>query len=94
MYLCVVLCVFFFCQAEDVIRDLVRSCGLGDVYKRQQPPCYRADLGAGGRRRHLPRHGGAGAGGAVSYTHLTLPTRDPGEISVVAGSLIKKKKKR
>ena len=32
--LCVVCCVFFF-QAEDGIRDLVRSRGLGDVYKRQ-----------------------------------------------------------
>ncbi len=32
--LCVV-CVFFF-QAEDGIRDLVRSRGLGDVYKRQE----------------------------------------------------------
>ena len=32
--LCV--CVFFvFFQAEDGIRDLVRSRGLGDVYKRQ-----------------------------------------------------------
>ena len=29
-----VVCVFFF-QAEDGIRDLVRSRGLGDVYKRQ-----------------------------------------------------------
>ena len=33
------LCVFFFVvlffQAEDGIRDLVRSRGLGDVYKRQ-----------------------------------------------------------
>ena len=29
-----VLVVFFF-QAEDGIRDLVRSRGLGDVYKRQ-----------------------------------------------------------
>jgi len=28
------LLVFFF-QAEDGIRDLVRSRGLGDVYKRQ-----------------------------------------------------------
>ena len=27
-------CIFFF-QAEDGIRDLVRSRGLGDVYKRQ-----------------------------------------------------------
>ena len=28
-------CVVFFFQAEDGIRDLVRSRGLGDVYKRQ-----------------------------------------------------------
>ena len=31
---CVSLYLFFF-QAEDGIRDLVRSRGLGDVYKRQ-----------------------------------------------------------
>ena len=31
---CMVLLIFFF-QAEDGIRDLVRSRGLGDVYKRQ-----------------------------------------------------------
>ena len=30
MFFCV-----FLCQAEDGIRDLVRSRGLGDVYKRQ-----------------------------------------------------------
>ena len=32
-----VICIFiiFFFQAEDGIRDLVRSRGLGDVYKRQ-----------------------------------------------------------
>ena len=31
------MCVlrYFFFQAEDGIRDLVRSRGLGDVYKRQ-----------------------------------------------------------
>ena len=28
----------FFFQAEDGIRDLVRSRGLGDVYKRQNQP--------------------------------------------------------
>ena len=33
-YVCSVL--FFFFQAEDGIRDLVRSRGLGDVYKRQR----------------------------------------------------------
>ena len=32
---CVFVCIFFFFQAEDGIRDLVRSRGLGDVYKRQ-----------------------------------------------------------
>ena len=31
----VISCGFFFFQAEDGIRDLVRSRGLGDVYKRQ-----------------------------------------------------------
>ena len=37
------MCGFFVFQAEDGIRDLVRSRGLGDVYKRQ----VRADfLGA------------------------------------------------
>ena len=35
LVLCCVLCFFFFFQAEDGIRDLVRSRGLGDVYKRQ-----------------------------------------------------------
>eukprot|EP00656_Telonema_subtile_P030870 TRINITY_DN3383_c0_g5_i1.p1 TRINITY_DN3383_c0_g5~~TRINITY_DN3383_c0_g5_i1.p1 ORF type:complete len:503 (+),score=72.41 TRINITY_DN3383_c0_g5_i1:24-1532(+) len=32
--------VFFFFQAEDGIRDLVRSRGLGDVYKRQMVRCF------------------------------------------------------
>mgnify|MGYP003380841598 CR=1 FL=1 len=40
----------FFCQAEDGIRDLVRSRGLGDVYKRQtlRSPrvCTTADAAA------------------------------------------------
>ena len=30
-----VVVFFFFFEAEDGIRDLVRSRGLGDVYKRQ-----------------------------------------------------------
>ena len=34
-YIVLVFCCFFFFQAEDGIRDLVRSRGLGDVYKRQ-----------------------------------------------------------
>ena len=35
LYVCWGVCLFFF-QAEDGIRDLVRSRGLGDVYKRQR----------------------------------------------------------
>ena len=41
-------CVGFFCQAEDGIRDLVRSRGLGDVYKRQ----YEKFAKAGGLLRY------------------------------------------
>ena len=35
--------VFFF-QAEDGIRDLVRSRGLGDVYKRQARLQLKRDM--------------------------------------------------
>ena len=43
--------VFFF-QAEDGIRDLVRSRGLGDVYKRQDERRREREL-----RRRLSGHG-------------------------------------
>ena len=39
--------VFFFFQAEDGIRDLVRSRGLGDVYKRQTPVFTNINGGLG-----------------------------------------------
>ena len=51
--ICAVACMyviyvsFFFFQAEDGIRDLVRSRGLGDVYKRQ-PLTYVALNGGNG----------------------------------------------
>ena len=52
--LCIVFFFFFVCvffvQAEDGIRDLVRSRGLGDVYKRQD----RGRAGAPGRGSRLP----------------------------------------
>ena len=35
MWLIVLVCFFFFFQAEDGIRDFCLSRGLGDVYKRQ-----------------------------------------------------------
>ena len=71
--------VFF--QAEDGIRYLVRSRGLGDVYKRQplrlRPAtvneleislllCFTGRTRMGAHIVEKP----------VSYTHLTLPTSD------------------
>ena len=44
--------IFFF-QAEDGIRDLVRSRGLGDVYKRQLPRARCLRLPGLHRRRHV-----------------------------------------
>ena len=45
-------CVVLFFQAEDGIRDLVRSRGLGDVYKRQVQCHEDADACASGTRQH------------------------------------------
>ena len=77
---CLLFCFFCF-QAEDGIRGLVRSRGLGDVYKRQE-------LGDAALRRERWKRFDHSAvfddelvaemvsAGAVSYTHLTLPTSD------------------
>ena len=81
-----------FFQAEDGIRDLVRSRGLGDVYKRQaQRRLQFHGLLPDGRFFAVRAAGslypfGAAQGllsvpdvaGSVSYTHLTLPTSDLG----------------
>ena len=76
-----VLSWLFLFQAEDGIRDLVRSRGLGDVYKRQRISgriSYLLDgqkvdvLLLAPNLERFPIHDIA----AVSYTHLTLPTSD------------------
>ena len=81
------MCFFF--QAEDGIRDLVRSRGLGDVYKRQG--VFLEIQKVNGIARGLQcafqmegyvmalapfAHAGRDDGYSVSYTHLTLPTSD------------------
>ena len=47
----IVLCISFFFQAEDGIRDAQESRGLGDVYKRQDgragQPALADDTGSG-----------------------------------------------
>ena len=77
--ICSFICFFF--QAEDGIRDLVRSRGLGDVYKRQgisdaaySGMCELQVLDSeDAKYANLdPRQ----YHGSVSYTHLTLPTSD------------------
>ena len=45
----IVFCSVVFFQAEDGIRDLVRSRGLGDVYKRQRITRVPADPAAGSK---------------------------------------------
>ena len=44
MEVCIIGVDIFFFQAEDGIRDLVRSRGLGDVYKRQVCESSRARM--------------------------------------------------
>ena len=73
--------IMFFFQAEDGIRDLVRSRGLGDVYKRQIP---NNRMGTTDEVAYpvlfLSSPMASYISGetlyAVSYTHLTLPTSD------------------
>ena len=86
LFFCLFCFVFFFCcifffQAEDGIRDLVRSRGLGDVYKRQlghrMPICVI--VGWTGAVSVMTFMTGVVIPHkviSVSYTHLTLPTSD------------------
>ena len=73
--------VFFFFQAEDGIRDLVRSRGLGDVYKRQvMATSPRTGIPVNAETKAVviaaPALGPSLGVAPVSYTHLTLPTSD------------------
>ena len=70
---------FFFFQAEDGIRDLVRSRGLGDVYKRQglrhRHRARRGNDRLRARRRHPDPRGvddrrGSAAEPALSLIHI------------------------
>ena len=72
---------YFLYQAEDGIRDLVRSRGLGDVYKRQvgnRLVLQRtlAALVAYRAVERMVREQKLEDAVPVSYTHLTLPTSD------------------
>ena len=79
-------CIFFF-QAEDGIRDLVRSRGLGDVYKRQTQMLPLVALRLSRLMQPIQPQSLSPLPVCripvlvkttmpVSYTHLTLPTSD------------------
>ena len=92
---CIINAQIFFFQAEDGIRDLVRSRGLGDVYKRQRGS--RA-----GPRGGLPRRaegrgtqrlsravGNLGARGCLLYTSDAADERS--SVDLGGRRIIKKK---
>eukprot|EP00831_Metopus_contortus_P002148 TRINITY_DN10799_c0_g1_i8.p2 TRINITY_DN10799_c0_g1~~TRINITY_DN10799_c0_g1_i8.p2 ORF type:complete len:137 (+),score=80.24 TRINITY_DN10799_c0_g1_i8:39-449(+) len=85
---------FFFFQAEDGIRDVERSRGLGDVYKRQvsTQSTWEENYVVNPIKDLIPVCSNCHTIIPVSYTHLTLPTILLVQISVVAVSLKKKKK--
>ena len=64
--------VVFFFQAEDGIRDLVRSRGLGDVYKRQ---VQTGD--------HVEESGLASTVGTDQAIHLAPVDRDAHILSLI-----------
>ena len=84
-------------QAEDGIRDLVRSRGLGDVYKRQrqgdgggeEAPHHEPDVGRGDRRAQLPRL--AALNSCLLYTSDAADERS--SVDLGGRRIIKKKKK-
>ena len=62
----------FFLQAEDGIRDLVRSRGLGDVYKRQVIVEVSAPIGGKPAGDDAPVDHLPDVSAAVAHLHLSL----------------------
>ena len=88
---------YFLFQAEDGIRDLVRSRGLGDVYKRQVPLQAILQFAVIALAFDHQAHGARSAAGLMRYTGCLLYTSDAAdERSSVdpGGRRILKKKKR
>ena len=94
--------VFFFFQAEDGIRDLVRSRGLGDVYKRQVivHPGFNGRVGLvlavvhGAHMRDtfgvVQAHGGGVVEGCLLYTSDAADERS--SVDLGGRRIIKKQK--
>ena len=89
---------FFVFQAEDGIRDLVRSRGLGDVYKRQEHSRSRCPYGFQHLARLRKGSPEPGRHGGRSTCHCLLYTSDAADerssVDLGGRRIIKKKKKR
>ena len=87
---------FFFCQAEVGIRGLVRSRGLGDVYKRQAKlrPCRAhtcsARRGEGRRDAECVPESGRRGSACLLYTSDAADERS--SVDLGGRRIIKKKK--
>mgnify|MGYP003381618885 CR=1 FL=1 len=86
---------FFFFQAEDGIRDLVRSRGLGDVYKRQGPRLFARPAPRGARRSVVAPRPGYGGGVGAGHRPCLLYTSDAADerssVDLGGRRIIKKK---
>ena len=91
------LLFFFFFQAEDGIRDLVRSRGLGDVYKRQLRPKrtrQRLEEGLAGFLERSPALPSGSFRAALVCLLYTSDAADERSSVDLGGRRIIKKKKR
>ena len=90
------MCVFFFFQAEDGIRDLVRSRGLGDVYKRQGRMIWQTKPAIATSQLHCLCGGAANSSNVTEDRRCLLYTSDAADerssVDLGGRRIIKKKK--
>ena len=101
--MCIVLFIVFFFQAEDGIRDLVRSRGLGDVYKRQidgiPNACNRLFGGCdhnfprNGQLQRIDRTGNSTTYGGPCLLYTSDAADERSSVDLGGRRIIKKKKK-
>ena len=99
---CYILCdnlvwIFFFFQAEDGIRDLVRSRGLGDVYKRQHLHLTEKNGLSNNSILNIDGHGEAiwlaTLGGITCLLYTSDAADERSSVDLGGRRIIKKKKK-